>query len=132
MKDVAERIDGYLLHGSPRKADVIADAVAVGGPPEAAPYQRALGAVGVRAADEALIALRLIFAGKAPGDEAVRRIRALSAVARAIASKDVGVANAAFKKDRDALRDVLDGPVTDAQHLDALRDPITRAYRAAL
>jgi hypothetical protein len=76
-------IDGYLLDGRPAKAEAIAaalrDRVAT---ERALPFYRALEAVGTRAADEALIALRLVIAGKAPADGDVRRLRGLATLAR--------------------------------------------------
>jgi hypothetical protein len=78
-------IDGYLLgDGTASKADVIAAALAERVSLEAAePFYRGLEAVGARAADEALIALRLVLAGKAPSDDAVREVRALAKAVRA-------------------------------------------------
>jgi hypothetical protein len=77
-------IDGYLLDGSPTKAVAIIAALAerAAAPPAAEPFYRALDAIGVRAADEALIALRLVLREKAPDDDAVRRLRDLIARAR--------------------------------------------------
>jgi hypothetical protein len=70
-------IDGYLLDGRPAKAEAIAAALADrSDDPKAQPFYRALAAVGERAADEALIALRLVLAGKAPDDAAVVALRA--------------------------------------------------------
>ena len=77
-------VDGYLLGEATSKADAVAALLAERSPdPAAAPFYRALEAVGVRAADEALVALRLVLAGEVPSDERVRRVRALSAAARA-------------------------------------------------
>ncbi|MDQ6929969.1 MAG: hypothetical protein M3126_04805 [Candidatus Eremiobacteraeota bacterium] len=78
-----DSVDGYLLENRGTKADVIAgllkersdDAVA-------APFYRALEILGARVADEALIALRLVLAGKAPEDDAVKRVRAHVAASR--------------------------------------------------
>ena len=77
-------IDGYLLDGSPTKAAAITAALAERAtvPPAAEPFYRALDAIGVRAADEALIALRLVLCEKAPDDEAVRHLRDLISRAR--------------------------------------------------
>lgn len=97
-------IDGYLLDGRPSKSvaiqAVLAQPVA---DPRAQPFYRALEAIGVRAADEALIALRLVLGGKAPEDAAIRRLRALAALARADSARTVG---AVFAKDGPALGDV--------------------------
>ncbi|MBV9277015.1 MAG: hypothetical protein JOZ97_02150, partial [Candidatus Eremiobacteraeota bacterium] len=51
--------------------------------PAAAPFYRALRQIGPRAADEALIALRIVLAGKQPSDEKVRAIRHLVQRSRA-------------------------------------------------
>jgi hypothetical protein len=76
-------IDGYLLDGRPAKIEAIAAALRERVTAEAAqPFYRALEAVGARAADEALIALRLVIAGKSPDDDAVRRLRSLAMLAR--------------------------------------------------
>jgi hypothetical protein len=76
-------IDGYLLDGRPSKGEAIAAALRerVAAQP-ALPFYRALEAVGERAADEALIALRLVIAGKPPDDDAVRRVRGLVTLVR--------------------------------------------------
>ncbi len=78
-------LDDYLLGDARvKKADVVAAVLAERSPLEAAaPFYRALDAVGVRAADEAFIALRLILAGKAPTDDAVRGLRSRVAAVRA-------------------------------------------------
>lgn len=69
-------LDGYLLDGAPRKQDAIAAVLrARSADPRAQPFYRALETVGARAADEALLALRLVLAGKAPDDDAVRALR---------------------------------------------------------
>lgn len=76
-------IDGYLLDGTPAKADAIRAALADrSADPRAAAFYRALDAVGARAADEALIALRLVIAGLPADDAGVAKIRALVASAR--------------------------------------------------
>ena len=76
-------IHGYLLDGRPSKAEAIAhllrDRIE---DPRAAPFYRAFEAVGLRAADEALLALRALAAGRAPEDDLIRRLRDLVKVAR--------------------------------------------------
>lgn len=80
-------IDGYLLDGRPAKAQAIAAVLGDRVAAEAAlPFYRALEAVGPQAADEALIALRLVIAGKPPDDAAVRRLRGLALLARRAAA----------------------------------------------
>ena len=65
-------LDGYLLDGSPAKAEAIAAALRARSADERAqPFYRALETVGARAADEALLALRLVLGGKAADDEAI-------------------------------------------------------------
>jgi hypothetical protein len=82
MRDF-ELLDGYLLGERISKADLVAALLAERRDvPAAAPFYRALEAVGARAADEAFIALRLVLAGKAPSDDRVRRLRTLAAAAR--------------------------------------------------
>jgi ribose 1,5-bisphosphokinase PhnN len=79
-----QSIDGYLLDGRPAKAEAIASALADRSRlPAAAPFYRALEVVGVRAADESLIALRLVLAGRTADDDAIRRVRAILARVRA-------------------------------------------------
>ena len=64
-------LDGYLLDGVPGKAAAIAAALRARSP-----------AVGVRAADEALLALRLVLGGKAASDETIVAARAARAQAK--------------------------------------------------
>ncbi len=65
-------MDGYLLDGKPAKADAIADALRDrSAAPAAQPFYRALERVGARAADEALLALRIVLGGKTPDDATV-------------------------------------------------------------
>jgi hypothetical protein len=77
-------LDGYLLDGNPGKAEAIRhlldDRI---DDPRAAPFYRAFEAIGARAADEAILALRAVGAGKDPEDAIVRRLRDLVATARA-------------------------------------------------
>ncbi|HEY0393793.1 MAG TPA: hypothetical protein VGD01_04795 [Candidatus Elarobacter sp.] len=77
-------LDGYLLDGRPGKADAIAAALRDRSKnPVAAPFYRALEAVGVRAADEALLALRVVLGGNTPSDETVVAARAARARVKA-------------------------------------------------
>jgi hypothetical protein len=100
-------IDRYLLDERPDKAEAIAAALADRITDErAAPFYRALEAVGTRAADEALVALRLVLAGRAPEDDAIRRLRGLAALVRA---KDAKALAAAVAKDGSVLADVVRG-----------------------
>jgi hypothetical protein len=102
-------IDSYLLDGRPSKSETIAAVLRERISAEAAlPFYRALEAIGERAADEALIALRLVIAGKAPADDTVRRLRGLAALSR---HADRAAQTEAFAKaggtlsDLSALRD---------------------------
>lgn len=77
-------IDGYLLDGVPAKAGTVAALLAApSAQPRAQPFYRALGLLGDRVADEALIALRLALAGHLPDDAAVLALRDLALRARA-------------------------------------------------
>ncbi|MBV8749597.1 MAG: hypothetical protein JO103_07770 [Candidatus Eremiobacteraeota bacterium] len=69
-------LDGYLLDGRPGKAEAIAAALRERSPdPRAQPFYRALETVGARAADEALLALRLVLGGKPAEDAAIVEAR---------------------------------------------------------
>jgi hypothetical protein len=94
------RVDGYLLGDPISKADAVAEFLANRSPdPAAAPFYRALEAVGARAADEALIALRLVLAKREPNDAGVKRLRALAAAARAATGSDRDAARAAYARE---------------------------------
>ncbi|MDQ6932947.1 MAG: hypothetical protein M3160_07200 [Candidatus Eremiobacteraeota bacterium] len=76
-------IDNYLLDEQPAKADAIRQILAKRSElSAAAPFYRALETLGVRAADEAIIALRLVLAGKTPTNERVQQIRDVVASSR--------------------------------------------------
>jgi hypothetical protein len=86
-------LDGYLLDGIPSKAEAIAAALRDRSPdPRAQPFYRALEMVGVRAADEALLALRIVLGGGSATDEAVVAAR----TARANAKTGGAAARAAY------------------------------------
>jgi hypothetical protein len=105
-------IDRYLLGDPVSKPDVVAALLADRtAAPEAAAFYRAFEAIGARAADEAFVALRLILAGRAPEDEAVRRVRALGRVARACATGDRAGLRGALAQDGALLGDL---PPADA------------------
>jgi hypothetical protein len=77
-------LDGYLLDGSPAKADAIAAALrSRSADPKAQPFYRALEAVGARAADEALLALRVVLGGNTADDETIVAARTARARAKA-------------------------------------------------
>jgi hypothetical protein len=117
-------IDGYLLDGRPGKDEAIAAVLrerhAAAG---AAPFYRALEALGARAADEALIALRLVAAGKPADDDAVRRLRGLAQLARA---GDAAARQRAFAQ-AGGLLDDLEGLRDDPA---ALKAAARSAYHA--
>jgi hypothetical protein len=91
-------LDGYLLDGVPGKAEAIAAALRErSDDPKAQPFYRALQAVGVRAADEALLALRIVLGGGTPDDatiiaarDARRRVKAGEEAARESYERTVG------------------------------------------
>jgi hypothetical protein len=125
-----EVIDAYLLGEPVSKAAVLEAFLAARSDlPAAAPFYRALDAVGVRAADEAFVALRLVLAGQPPSDERVRRVRALVAVARAAANGDRDGVKKAFRRDAESLRD-LDS--TKAEDLAAIGAAARASYRTEL
>ncbi len=65
-------LDGYLLDGTPAKAEAIAAALRErSDAPRAQPFYRALERVGAGAADEALLALRIVLGGKDADDATV-------------------------------------------------------------
>ena len=75
-------LDGYLLDGVPSKSDAIAAALRDrSDDPRAQPFYRALTSVGARAADEALLALRIVLGGGTADDAAI--VAARTARARA-------------------------------------------------
>lgn len=71
-----DSLDGYLLDGHGSKADLIEALLRERSPlEEAAPFYRALEILGAKAADEALMALRLVLAGRPAADESIRQMR---------------------------------------------------------
>ncbi len=127
-----EILDRYLLGDPVSKPDVVAALLAErSDDPAAAPFYRALEAVGARAADEAFIALRLVFAGMAPEDGSVRRLRALASVARACATGDRSGLAAIFKRDRSELAH-LGSPDGKGVDLSALGTSARSEYARAL
>lgn len=77
-------LDGYLLDGAPDKAGAIAAALRDrSDDPRAQPFYRALEAIGTRAADDALLALRLVLGGNAATDAAIVAARAARAAVQA-------------------------------------------------
>jgi hypothetical protein len=79
-----ELIDEYLLTGAPPKAGVIKDLLAhPSDRAEAAPFYEGMRMLGARTPDLALVALRLVLAGKRADDASVTELRGHSDRARA-------------------------------------------------
>jgi len=77
-------LDGYLLDGSPPKAEVIRRLLELPPPnPRAAAFYEGLRILGARTPDLSLIALRLVLAGKTADDASVTHLREIVARARA-------------------------------------------------
>jgi hypothetical protein len=78
-----ESLDGYLLSGTPSKAELVPRLLAqrpdIAG---AAPFFEGIARLGPRTPDLALLALRLVLAGKKADDASVRHLRELSERAR--------------------------------------------------
>ena len=124
-----ELVDRYLLGEPVSKAEVVADALAHRSTDlAAAPFYRALEAVGVRAADEAFVALRLVLAGAAPSDGRVRRLRALAALARACRNDDRAAIGKIFRRDAAALGDLLETDRSAAPLETAVRHAYFREF----
>ena len=71
-----ESLDGYLLDGSPSKAEVVRELLQRRpDAPGAAPFYEGMQRLGARTPDLSLIALRLVLAGKKADDAAVVRLR---------------------------------------------------------
>ncbi len=121
-------IDTYLLEGRPSKGEVIAallrERVA---DPRAAAFYRALEAVGAAAADESLVALRLVLAGSTPDDHSVRRLRGLAAISRAAVAKNSAAVHAAIVKDPEVAADAQ-----PADDLGKLARAVRERYEAML
>ena len=76
-------LDGYLLDGRPSKADAIAAALRDrSAAAKAQPFYRALEALGARAADDALLALRVVLGGNQADDAAIVAARAARAAVK--------------------------------------------------
>ena len=79
-----ELLDGYLLDGTPSKSEVVRELLEIRPSAEgAAPFYEGLARLGSRTPDLALIALRLVLAGKRADDATVARLRDVVARARA-------------------------------------------------
>jgi Arc/MetJ-type ribon-helix-helix transcriptional regulator len=79
-----ELIDGYLLDGAPSKSEVVRKLLQTRPQTEGArPFYEGMQRLGARTPDLALIALRLILAGRKADDAAVTWLRDVAARARA-------------------------------------------------
>lgn len=79
-----ELIDGYLLDGKPTKSEVVRALLETRPHAEGAlPFYEGMQRLGSRTPDLALIALRLVLAGKKADNATVARLRDLAARARA-------------------------------------------------
>lgn len=79
-----ELLDGYLLDGTPGKAEVVCKLLEARPAADgAAPFYEGLERLGARTPDLALIALRLVLAGRKADDAGVTQVRDLIARARA-------------------------------------------------
>ena len=78
-----ELLDGYLLDGTPSKSEVVRKLLETRPPADgAAAFYEGMARLRDRTPDLALIALRLVLAGKKPGDATVARLRDVVARAR--------------------------------------------------
>ncbi len=79
-----ELLDGYLLDGAPSKSEVVRALLETRPPAEGAPaFYRGMERLGARTPDLALIALRLVLAGRPADDASVVWLRDVVARARA-------------------------------------------------
>lgn len=91
-----ELLDGYLLHGTPAKSEVVRRLLDEGPPvPAAAAFFEGMRLLKDRTPDLSLLALRLVLAGRPADDAAVLALRELSGRARA-GGEDGRNAEAAF------------------------------------
>lgn len=78
-----ESLDGYLLNGSPSKSEVVRALLEARPPGDgASPFYEGIERLGSRTPDLALIALRLVLAGRKADDATVAWLRDVVARAR--------------------------------------------------
>lgn len=78
-----ELLDGYLLDGSPSKAEVVRQLLARGTQePAAKPFFEGMRLLGERTPDLSFLALRIVLSGKVADDERVVQLRDASLGAR--------------------------------------------------
>lgn len=70
-----ELLDGYLLDGRPSKASVVEQLAKLPSSGPAAPFLEGIRLLGERTPDLALMALRLVLAGKVADDATVSAVR---------------------------------------------------------
>ncbi len=130
--DACALVDAYLLGEAVSKPAVIAAVLAAPASHNAvaAPFYRALQAIGIRAADESLIALRLVLAGQAVSDSRVRRMRCLSRLLWAAAGGQPDAVIAALQKEEMILGEVL--AECEPADITAIQAAARRAYFAEL
>lgn len=93
-------VDGYLLGEKVTKSEAVAALLSGrSDDPALAPFYRAFEKIGIRAADEAIAALRLLLARREASDAGVRRLRAVARIARAAALGERAALDAARKAD---------------------------------
>ncbi|TAM72663.1 hypothetical protein EPN44_15330 [bacterium] len=118
-----EAIDAYFFEKAASKADLIKGLLAQRGDlPAAQPYYRAFEAIGARAADEALLALRSVLAGHSADDERVKALRA--AVAAGDRASYLRVLGPPFPLGD--LHDALDEDADGHAEIDALHGELAK------
>ncbi len=81
--EAAALLDRHLLDGVPTRTELVAELLAHAPPSAAAkPFFEGLRIVGPRTPDLALVALRLVLAGRRADDETVVRVKRLVEAAR--------------------------------------------------
>ncbi|MGB6985977.1 MAG: hypothetical protein WBD74_08420 [Candidatus Aquilonibacter sp.] len=124
-----ELIDEYLLTGAPPKANVIKDLLANPSTlAEATPFYEGMRMLGPRTPDLALVALRLVLAGKRADDASVVELRGHADQARA-GGADAPAARDAYARALAALMLVCMGMLAGAGSARA-QTPTPNVYRA--
>jgi hypothetical protein len=126
-----ELIDEYLLTGAPPKARVIKDLLArPSDRAEAAPFYEGMRMLGARTPDLALVALRLVLAGKRADDASVTELRGHAERARA-GGAEAAAAREAYVRVLAALLLVCGGVLMSSRPVFAqAQTPTPNVYRA--
>jgi hypothetical protein len=125
-----ELIDEYLLTGAPPKARVIKDLLASPSDrAEAAPFYEGMRMLGARTPDLALVALRLVLAGKRADDMSVTALREHSERARA-GGAGAAAAREAYARALAALLLVCVGTAIFCVRPACAQTPTPNVYRA--